>query len=295
MVRDVPGAGQGPKANVNSTLVKPSAMPRRPKSAMRKRHEYRKDHDNLMSQAVSAYRTELQKLAGVPRRSSRTICKDFEQTYLQATGKSIKLSHATLSRLTAGGRSLAEMNEAKSWLTPEETECVLAYAKETADRGFPFSHRRLREHVNEILTARLGPNFPGVGKCWSDCFVAKHADHLKTSWASPLDSKRGRAVNPNTNKAWFDLLEAVSDKLSISEDCIYAVDEIGISPQSGERERVIGSQKRGPQYQQRTGSKENTTVIVTICADGTTTPPAVIFKGNAYQVKWKQDNPANAL
>ncbi|KAH7917887.1 DDE-domain-containing protein, partial [Leucogyrophana mollusca] len=103
-------------------------------------------------------------------------------------------------------------------------------------------------------------------------------------WSCPLDSKRGRAVNQNTNKAWFDLLEGVLEKYDIAEDCIYAADEIGISPQSGEDERVIGSRKPGPQYQQRTGSKENTTVIVTICADGTSSAPAVIFKGNAYQV-----------
>jgi len=56
----------------------------------------------------------------------------------------------------------------------------------------------------------------------------------------------------------------------------------------------MGARKAGPQYPQRGGNRENITVIVTICADGTTTPPAVIFKGQAFQVKWKQDNPANA-
>jgi hypothetical protein len=41
----------------------------------------------------------------------------------------------------------------------------------------------------------------------------------------------------------------------------------------------------GPQYQQGDGDRENITVLVTICEDGESTPPAVIFKGNAYQVK----------
>ncbi|KAF9231710.1 hypothetical protein BU15DRAFT_25667, partial [Melanogaster broomeanus] len=68
------------------------------------------------------------------------IYKDFEQIYLHAKGKPIKLSHATLSCLAAGGWSLADMNAAKAWLTPEETECVLGYVEETADHGFPFSH-----------------------------------------------------------------------------------------------------------------------------------------------------------
>ncbi|KIK76196.1 hypothetical protein PAXRUDRAFT_18381 [Paxillus rubicundulus Ve08.2h10] len=110
------------------------------------------------------------------------------------------------------------------------------------------------------------------------------------SWSRPLNSKCGHVVNLNTNKAWFDLLKGVMDELDINEDYIYAADEIGISPQS------IGSKTRsGPQYQQHTGSRENITIIVSICADGTAEPPTIILKGNAYQVKWKQDNPANAF
>jgi hypothetical protein len=80
----------------------------------------------------------------------------------------------------------------------------------------------------------------------------------------------------------------------IEEECTYGSDEIGCNPAEGRKERVMGSRKPGPQYQQRDGNRENVTVIVTICADGTSTPPAVIFKGQGYQVKWKQNNPADA-
>ncbi|KAF9226952.1 hypothetical protein BS17DRAFT_653574, partial [Gyrodon lividus] len=56
-------------------------------------------------------------------------------------------------------------------------------------------------------------------------FVEKHSNHLKMTWSHPLNSKHGCAVNPHTNKAWFDLLEGVMDKLDIDKDCIYAADE----------------------------------------------------------------------
>ena len=56
----------------------------------------------------------------------------------------------------------------------------------------------------------------------------------------------------------------------------------------------MGSRKPGPQYQQHDGIQENITVIVTVCVDGTATPPAVIFKGQGFQMKWKQDNPPDA-
>ena len=82
---------------------------------------------------------------------------------------------------------------------------------------------------------------------------------------------------------------------AIKQHNTYGSDEIGIQKQGGgERETVFTEQGKGAPYQQRAGTRENITVIVTICADGTSTPPAIIFKGSAYQVKWAQNNPLNA-
>jgi hypothetical protein len=220
----------------------------------------------------------------------------MEAHYRQETGKIIQLSPATLRRRASGIKSQARSNAERSWLTSEEAELVIDYAIEMSNRGFPLSHRRLKEHVDEILCARLGDQFPGegVGKNWTQRFVEKHSDRLKSSWATPLDSKRGRAVNPSTNDAWWELLGDISQKYNIKPHNTYGVDEFGTQTGAGERERVIGPKKHGPHYQQRSGNRENITVIVTICADGTALPPAVIFKGSAYQVQWKQENPADA-
>jgi len=57
---------------------------------------------------------------------------------------------------------------------------------------------------------------------------------------------------------------------------------------------VYGATGEKVQHQQHSGGRENITVIVTICADGTSLPPAVIFKGDSYQTSWKQDNPLKA-
>ncbi|KZP05299.1 DDE-domain-containing protein, partial [Athelia psychrophila] len=114
------------------------------------------------------------------------------------------------------------------------------------------------------------------------------------SWATALEAKRGRAVNENTIQAWFDLVQETETEYEILPENDYATDEIGTNPFAGERERVMGGNDRGPQYQQRDGTRENITSIVTICADGTSIPPAVLFKGQAFQASWKQNNPANA-
>ncbi len=115
-------------------------------------------------------------------------------------------------------------------------------------------------------------------------------------WASPLNEKRGQAVNPHTNKAYFTLLHDTIEKNDIEEENSYTTDRIGIIDTSGTRERVMGARCKGPQYQQLGSTRENTTIIVTICADGTTTSPAVIFKGSGYCTNWSADkNPAEAL
>ena len=138
-------------------------------------------------------------------------------------------------------------------------------------------------------------------------------------WAHPLDSARGCAVNPMTNKQWFDILEMVlagdadslDDRLMVDMDTLgtgtdlengvpilqknsYAADESGFMAAGSTREQVIGAKGKTTQHQQGDGGCENTTVIVTICADGTSLKPAVIFKGQAFQVKWDQDNLAEA-
>jgi len=77
---------------------------------------------------------------------------------------------------------------------------------------------------------------------------------------------------------------------------VYGSDESGFQSGTGSsNEKVIGAAGKRIQHQQKTGNRENITVMVTICADGTSIPPAVIFKGSKYLIKWKQDNPTNAM
>ncbi|KIJ17303.1 hypothetical protein PAXINDRAFT_162195 [Paxillus involutus ATCC 200175] len=84
-------------------------------------------------------------------------------------------------------------------------------------------------------------------------------------------------VEPTSVQSFQRAVETVK-KFDIKQHNTYGVDEMGCQPAGGEREYVIGAWKTGPQYQQRSGSRENITNIVTICTDGTATSPAVIFK-----------------
>ncbi|TFK20621.1 hypothetical protein FA15DRAFT_707923 [Coprinopsis marcescibilis] len=106
--------------------------------------------------------------------------------------------------------------------------------------------------------------------------------------------KQAQAANKNTNKAFYNLLKKALEDYNIKPHNIYGVDEVGCQPYRSDHKHVIGPQRSGLEYQQRTRNRKNITIIVSICANGSSLPPAMIFKGKGYQIKWKQNNPANA-
>ena len=149
-----------------------------------------------------------------------------------------------------------------------------------------------------MITACQGPDFEGVGHNWTDRFILKHKGHLSGSWSRPLDKARAQAGNPIAKADYFAKLKtAIEGKEGedpIPTELIFGVDETGVQEGVGCKERVYGKPTKKFQHQQRSGEQENITVIVTVCADGSSLPPAVIFKGKNFQTSWKQDNPLHA-
>lgn len=270
-------------------------MAGRSKSLSKRAQDSREEKEKLIIAAIVEYQLEQEK-PEKERKGLRKVCKAIQVRHYLKTGKDIKIDPTTLNRRVNGGLGIIDSNALKAWLNPEEADVIIEYVIEVAARGFPLSHRRLKEHVDEILKARIGEKFPveGVGKHWTNRFVEKHSDRLSTYHSRPLDSVRGRAVNPTTNAAWFQLLGETIKKYDIAPACVYGSDESGFQPGCGTSECVIGRRGKTVQHQQRDGNRENITVLVTICADGTSIPPAVIFKGKAFLVKWLQDNPTKA-
>lgn len=260
------------------------------KSKATKEHEYSEEKAALQKIAVERYRQELQKKDGKIK-GARKICAEVEIEYKNKTGKYIPLSHATITRHANGGKPMAEFNAEKCLLSKDEEEVILGFIQETANRGFPLSHRRLREHANSIIKAR-NPSFEGVGECWTDRFVLTHSKRIQTIWSTSLEGSRARSANPANNKEWFDLL--ATHLKDVDPDCIWAADETGIQTGTAVKERVIGTKGKTTQHQTREGNRENITAIVTICADGSSIPPAIIFKGQSFLVSWQQENPLGA-
>jgi hypothetical protein len=170
---------------------------------------------------------------------------------------------------------------------------VLCYSKGVANRRFPLTLFLLCEIVNGILRDE-DPSFPGVGLNWGKRFLEWHWAELKTYWSSPLEYVRCQAVNPANLENFYAILTDLFDKHGFKAWNISGTDESGLLTGVAQKQKVVGVRGKKTQHQKREVKRENTTVIATMCADGTALPPIVIFKGKHYLVKWKQDNPLNA-
>jgi hypothetical protein len=273
-----------------------SKMARKALSSTKKKQNVQEDHTKCMARAVERYQQEQEKTqkSGTEKKLGlRKICAIVEKEFFAETKRVVSLNHNTLRNLANGGMILSQFNAEKSWLVKEEAEEVINYAIELASVGWGLDHRRLKEHVDEICRARLGSRFPasGVGQRWTHRFVLKHSDRLHVYTARALDTKRGKAVNETTVAKWHDIVEEVQlrgdDGKPVSDECTWAADESGFQANGGEGwGKVIGATGKEVQYQQQAGSRENMTVILTIGANGTALPPAVIFAGKGYLVKW---------
>jgi hypothetical protein len=69
----------------------------------------------------------------------------------------------------------------RAWLLLAVVDVVIDFIIEMAHRGFPLSHRRLKEHIDTICRARLGNKFPesGVGVNWTYRFSKSYAERIK--------------------------------------------------------------------------------------------------------------------
>lgn len=273
----------------------------RAKSKEEKRREYVSVKEKWMERAVEAYQSQdngNQDGNNAKRKGMLWICMEMSKRCWEEDNVEIHLDKQTLSRRLQGTKNQAKSNAEKGWLSEEEEEVIVDFAISVANQGFPLSRKRIQEHVEELCRAHHGSSFKGLGGTWVKRFVARHRKELGAYWSHPLDHSRARAGNPHTKKAFYDLLEEVikgnKDKEPIPNHLIYGTDETGFQEGIGTRERVFGSAGKKVQHQQRSGVRENTTAIVTICADGSSLPPAIIFKGEGYQASWKQENPLNA-
>jgi hypothetical protein len=88
-------------------------------------------------------------------------------------------------------------------------------------------------------------------------------------------------------------VEGEKEHEAILPENIYGMDESGFPASTATKRKVVGGAGKKTQHQVGDGGHENITVILTIGATGAALRPSVVFKGQAYNVRWDQENPMN--
>lgn len=180
-------------------------MTGRSKSQLEKDYARRRRIDDYMSRAVAAHQARKKKVVK-DQIGLRTLCSQYSELCFEETGERIQLNFMTLKRHSEGGTTRQEANEDLRWLTDAEETLLVNFLNDMGARGFPYSHKRTKEVVDMICTARLGDDFPetGVGINWTYRFGKRQAHRIKMSKSRPLEDKRARAGNPANDTMWWD-------------------------------------------------------------------------------------------
>jgi hypothetical protein len=133
------------------------------------------------------------------------------------------------------------------------------------------------------------------GKDWSAAFKARYKDVLDSRYLNTLDLTRHKADSEASYRQYFTVLRQKIDQYNIQPHNCYNMDEKGfligylqkvrrIFPKAlMEKQKLLGTSQDG--------SREWITLLATICAAGSSLPPALIYKAVSgdLQDSWLQD------
>lgn len=256
-------------------------MPGRTKSNKAKRQEERLLKTQRERAAANAYQSR--KDAGESVSYAR-IAAEF------------RVNESTVRRRVLSlGLSLADFNASKQKLTPAEEEVLVKSILDASRHGFPHTYQRIAMEADCIQSARLGESYQPVGRKWVQEFLRRHNKVIKTHWSAPLATIRAQSANPRAIHNFLAGLvkrEVVDN--NVPPELLYQIDETSTPQQLGIKLRVVGPQESSRQHLQQSGTKENITVLVTICGDGAALPPTIVFKNKELPEDICQNNISKA-
>jgi hypothetical protein len=209
---------------------------------------------------------------------------------IRAAAKLYEIPRSTLQTRACGVVSIAERRNPNHKLTQLEEDSLVEWVISMDSRGAAPRPATVAEMANILLAARGSYPPPTVGKNWPSTFINRR-EEIRTRFSRRYDYQRTLNEDPKVIKEWFLTVQRAIDKNGIQPEDIYNFDETGFSM------GLISSQKvvtRAEYYGRRSilqpGNREWVTAIETICADGYSLPPCIIFKGQVYIAGWFESN-----
>jgi hypothetical protein len=193
------------------------------------------------------------------------------------------VSPSTLSRRVRGITSSKKDGMGKQQaLHPTQELELCRYISELTVKGLPPT----REMLKNFASAAAGRP---LHNSWVQRFLHRNQDHLISRWSTGLDCQRFQADTPDRYKEYFDILHKKMRKHRIQQRFTYNMNEKGFMlGVEGKTKRWFSKEewvKGGKRAAIQDGSRQWVTVLASICADGTTLPPGIIYDGKNGNIR----------
>ena len=121
-------------------------------------------------------------------------------------------------------------------------------------------------------------HYEAFGKDWVARFMSHHPQ-LASARRKLIEAARIKDVSVEWLTKWFEDLQCVITEHGIQPENIYNMDESGFAIEDIEASQRIINATICQRFQAKPGRQEWVTAIECICADGSSVPPVIIFKG----------------
>jgi hypothetical protein len=212
---------------------------------------------------------------------------------IAAVARRFNVNRSTLSKRFRGkAGSVARRIEGRRLLTNKQEQGLVKQIQRLCEWCLPPIPAMVRTWVSLICGSEPGKN-------WSADFKRRHESILGCRYLNTLDLERHKAESEPSFRQHFNILRQNMDHYSIQPQNCYNMDEKGFL--IGHLQKVQRIFPKALMKQQnllgagQDGSGEWITLIATICADGSSLPPALIYKAVSGdpQDTWLQDYIAN--
>lgn len=222
---------------------------------------------------------------------------------LLEASRHFEVPRTTLSARLHGRPTRQEGHKHEQRLDDAQETLLVEWVKELGYRGVPLAPGTVTGYA-EIITGNK------LGSSWCRRFRARHPD-LKAVWTTSLERCRAGALNETRVGLFYDIIQDLIERFSLSPENIYNMDEKGCQMGISGRARVLVDRDQRDVYQVQEGDRELVTIVECIAADGggsedptqveaeieggpMAIPPMVVYRGQRRDLEWGRDNPCNA-
>lgn len=219
--------------------------------------------------------------------------KSSDNPCVAKTAKKYGLVDSTLRRRWKGITTTKDQAiEDRRFLNNQQEQQLIEHIRSLCEKCLPPTPAIVAE-----IATQLGGRPPGLN--WCSRFVTRHRLELDSRYLNSLDLERHHADSVALFEQYFSIVGKKICEYNIQPENTYNMDEKGFLLGNINKAKRIFSKDLKASGKLigagQDGSREWITVVATICADGSTLPPLLIYEGSSGSIQdsWIQDFKSN--